>query len=558
MKEYNENELLQILKDEPIKFFEVSYRTNLKEKLESLQNIPNIDYFELAFKALNENGRVWNISNILKELVPYSKYEIQNIIKLLIELYEKKDHAAHFQITQSLALSNYEVAKELLEKFSHDFSQPFIIPHIAAILSVLHNKYNESQYKTVISFLDSDDNIINLKIAISNIRYFNFSNRELKEILELFKEKVKLSNEEIDRALLYSSCDLIEKGYEYFSEILLLYMNHSDINIKGYMAQVLFYTRESYLNKKWFKKSFLSIIDVDIEHQNIIHNIEFVLEEFLKNDDYSYIKEFLFKWLEKGNLSSISSKSTLSTFSGEFNEHKLFNRFVTESLVYENNQLHQILPHLIEKDIQLDVEIMESFSYEDYLYVCRKILGYFHEFSIMNTMIFSILSVNNLSKRVKDLVTSILVNYIGKDYSHNTLEFFKNLDDFSLNKNEKEVKDKVVNVLEKYNEQIKALPILKELTPPSQQNRLISRTNRITMGKAMKESEKDSFWSQIATKIPICCGRGWFGEFNGDLTDVSYMQSHSHSITMPVSSRTHPVHYELERFNMRVDTKGDK
>ena len=47
-----------------------------------------------------------------------------------------------------------------------------------------------------------------------------------------------------------------------------------------------------------------------------------------------------------------------------------------------------------------------------------------------------------------------------------------------------------------------------------------------------------------------------FSEFNGRFTDIIYMQSHSHSITMPNATRTLPINYELERFNLRTVKKG--
>jgi len=288
---------------------------------------------------------------------------------------------------------------------------------------------------------------------------------------------------------------------------------------------------------------------------NIIYNIGYVLKEFLKNDNYIIIKKFLFKWIEEGNLSEISSKGVLSTFNGEFQKHELFSKFVTESLVYENSNLHKVIADLVEDGIKLDIDVMQTFSIDDYLYVCRKILGYFYKFDTINTMIFSILSVDGLSDEVKGLVINILINYIGKNYSYDTLKYFKALDEIELNNNEKETKNKIIKVLEKRNKQIKALPILKELTPHSQQNRIISRT-QITMAQVMKELEKDSFLSQTTTIIPTCCGRGWFSEFEGTFTDVSYIQSHSHSIRMPTATRTHFVDYELERFNFRIVKKG--
>lgn len=452
-------------------------------------------------------------------------------------------------------MSNNQVeAKVFLERLVN-IDDDFVIPHIAAILIELHISEHESQYKTITDYLKSD-NTIQLQCAISYIHLFDFSDEELKEIFELFKEKAKLSNSEVDRALLYNSYDLIKKGYEYFSEILLLYIDNDDIEIKANLSQILMYAHKNYIDKAWFRKLFNSIIDVDIDKQHIIYNIESVLKEFLKLDDYDFIRDFLYNWIEKGNLSSISSKNILTTFKHEFNEHKLFSKFVTESLVYENSKLHKVLAGLIVSDIALDISVMKSFNFQDYLYICRKILGYFYEFNTMNAMIFSILSVDNLSKEVKQVIIDILLNYLGKNYSYDTLEYYKKLDDTKLNNNEKEAKDQVVKILEERNKQIRELPVLKELIPPSQQNRIISRTNSLAMQKAMDEPREDSFLSSLFSKIIIRYGKGSFSEINGNFSDVMYLQSFSHSVTMPNATRTHPVDHELERYNFRTVKKG--
>lgn len=559
MKQYDEKEIEEILQNNSTEIFKV-----LAYKNESMY-IPIIektcikeksDYFDLAYQALDEKlSNTWTVCNILLNLIPYSIIDIDNILKFYKLFHAKGDGTSqHFNITKVLVQNNHTLAKELFEKLLV-INDTFIIPHIAAILIELHNSSNEFQYKTIIDYLKSS-NIIRLQCAISYIHLFNFSDDELNEIFELFKEKAKLSIAEIDKALLYSSRNLIEKGYEYFSEILLFYIGNDDFEIKFNLSQILMFSAEKYIRKEWFRKLFNSIIDVDINNQNIFSNIESVLEKFLKIDDYDFIKEFLCKWIEKGSLSSTSSKNILSSFKHEFNEHKLFSKFVTESLVYENNKLHKVLADLIDSNVSLDISVLKSFNFQDYLYVCRKILGYFYEFNTMNTMIFSILSVDNLSIETKQLVTDILLNYLGKNYSYDTLEYYKQLDDIKLNNNEKEVKDKVVNVLEKRNQQIKELPILKELAPSSQQNRIISRTQSIAMNKAMKEGEKDSLLSSLFSRIIIRYGKGSFSKINENFSDVMYLQSFSHSITMPNATRTHPVDHELERYNFRTAKKG--
>lgn len=559
MKQYAEKDIEEILQNNSIELFE-ALKYNDKDMyipiIERVCKKEQCDYFYLAHKALSNNADNWSLGNILIDLIPYTIIDIDNILKFYKLFHTKGDRTSqHFNITKSLVFNNHTLAKELLKELV-TIDDTFVIPHISSILIELHNSSNEPQYKTIIDYLKSN-NIIQQQIAISYIHLFDFSNDELKEIFELFKEKIKLSNEKLDRELLYSSYDLVEKGYEYFSEILLLYLDNDDFEIKSNLSQILMYACKNHINKGWFKKLFNSIINIDINNQNIFFNIESVLNNFLKLNDYDFIKEFLYKWIEKGNLSSISSKNILSSFRREFNEHKLFSKFVTESLVYENNKLHKVLADLIASDVSLDVSVLKSFNFQDYLYVCRKILGYFYKFNTMNTMIFSILSVDNLSIETKQLVTDILLNYLGKNYSYDTLEYYKQLDDIKLNNNEKEVKDKVVNVLEKRNQQIKELPILKELTPSSQQDRIISRTQSIAMNKAMKEGEKDSFLSAFfGNKIIIRYGKGSFYEINGNFSNVMYLQSYSHSITMPNATRTHPVDHELERYNFRTAKKG--
>ena len=558
MKQYDEKDIEEILQNHSIELFDALTYHNKDMYIPIIEKNckkDKYDYFNLAHQALESNVNSWNLGNILIDFIPYSKVDIDNILKCYKKLHSKENRTSiHFQITKTLVLNNHKLAKELLEKLV-TIDDDFIIPHVSAILVELHNSNHESQHNTIINYL-KNNNSIQLQCAISYIQQFNFSDEELKKVFELFKEKVNISNKEIDRELLYSSYDLIEKGYEYFSEILLLYIDNDDFEIKFNLSQILMFSAEKYIRKEWFRKLFNSIIDVDINNQNISSNIESVLEKFLKIDDYDFIKEFLYKWIEKGNLSSTSSKNILSSFRHEFNEHKFFSKFVTESLVYENNKLHKVLADLIDSDVSLDISVLKSFNFQDYLYVCRKILGYFYEFNTINTMIFSILSVDNLSIETKQLVTNILLNYLGKNYSYDTLEYYKQLDDIKLNNNEKEVKDKVVNVLEKRNQQIKELPILKELTPSSQQNRIISRTQSIAMNKAMNEGEKDSLLSSLFSKIIIRYGKGSFSEINGNFSDVMYLQSYSHSITMPNATRTHPVDHELERYNFRTAPKG--
>jgi hypothetical protein len=226
----------------------------------------------------------------------------------------------------------------------------------------------------------------------------------------------------------------------------------------------------------------------------------------------------------------------------------------------ENEPLHKFISYVVLEPIKLDPDVMYDFTIDDFIFVCRKILGYFYQFDIMNSMIFSILSVKNISSGIKNTIIDILINHIGKNYPHDTLKYYKELDESSLNENEREATSKIVIELEKRNKQIQNLPLLKELLSSSFQNRLISRTQSIAMSKAMKEAQKNSLLAAIGSnEILINHGRGWFGEdYKGNISKVSHLKSFSHSVTMPNAIRSHPVHFEYERFQFKMIKKGEK
>lgn len=555
----NEADLIDILESNPSSIFEVRLSSNDNIFLEYQEILLkyNLDFFKLAMPSL-EDDEYYQINVTLIKLIPYSKLNIQNII----EFYRVLSLSEHgtvncFNITKTIAEINYDLSKQLLEALL-SINEEYIIPPASAILSTLHNNHQEEQYSIVIDFLNTTDDI-KMKLAISYIEQFNFSEKEFQNIFELFKNKAKLSNIEIDKMLLYNSFYLIKKGYEYFSEIILLYVDNKNLENKQHLSKILMFIGKSHNQTEWFQTSFLSLSDVDIEHKGIIQNIQFILNELLEKNNFNLIKKFLYAWIEQSDIASAISNNSLDLFIPEFNKSIYFSKFITESLSMENKKLHTFLSSIIMEQIKLDAAVIHDYSIEDYLFICRKILGYFYQFEIMNSMLFSILLVKDLSNEIKNIVIDILANHIGKNYSYDTLKYYKELDRTGLNGNEIEATNKIILVLEKRNEQIKKLPLLKELLSPSSQNRLISRTQSIAMSKTMKEAQKSSLLATLVNEVIISHGKGWFSEdYNGNISEVSNLHSFSHSVAIPNATISHPVHFEYERFQFRMVKKGEK
>ncbi|BAF72560.1 hypothetical protein [Sulfurovum sp. NBC37-1] len=550
----NENDLINILDNEQISIFKVKYsnRENQFKNYEALIKSYKIDFFELAIEALSSNQNFWQVGNILTYVIPYSELNIKSIIEFLKKSYElERDTSHHYRITKKLSEVSLETSKQLLELLLKE-NELYIIPNIPAIQVTLHNKYKISQFDTILSCLKNND-VIKIRSAIGFLHQYDFSENEYQLIFEELKKISKLQNKEIDREIIYKSSDMLEKGYEYFSELLLLYIsNNIDLDLRYDISQVLMYQDEKYSKEEWYKKIFMSLAYLEYD-TSIANNIEQILIQYLKNKEYDFIEKFIDAWINNSDIYT----HEISTFFADFSEDGYFSKFITKALNSENYKMHLLISKNLTTEIKLDKDVLESFDFIDYLYVCRKILGYFYEFNVQMSMIFSILSVEHLPKKIQNLVIEIIVNFIGENYGSNTIEYLNSLNNEVLNKIEKEVKKIVLDKLEERNKKWQELPRLKELMSSSQQNRVIQRTQSLAMSKAMKKSEKDSFILLIATKIPISYGRGWFSELEGNFTEVSYMQSYSHSMVVPTATRTHPIHYELERYNFKLAKKGE-
>ena len=285
----DETDLINVLENNPSDIFEIRLNSDDNIFLQYQETLIkyNLDFFKLAMLSIEDINH-YQITSILIKLIPYSELNIKSIIEFYKALYISENGTAnYFSITKKVAETNYDVSKQLLKALL-EISEEFTISHIAAVLSILHNKHDEEQYNTIIDFLNSS-NDIKIKIAISHIDQFDFSEKEFQNIFELLKKKVKLSNKEIDKILLYSSFHLVEKGYEYFSEIILLSIDNEHLENKQHLAQILMFLQKSHSHTEWFKTSFLSLNDVDMEHTGIIQNIQFILNGLLEINNFDMV-----------------------------------------------------------------------------------------------------------------------------------------------------------------------------------------------------------------------------------------------------------------------------
>jgi hypothetical protein len=179
--------------ENPVEIFE-SYEI-VKEKSVDLDiKKDEYDFFELAYQALENDINFWQVGEILIKLIPFSKLQEDNVLKLLKYLYEKDTKTSiHFYITQQLVKVDENLSKSLLNKLLQ-IKENFCIAHIGAILVELHNTYKINQLEIVLKYLESNDEF-KLKCIIGNIHLYKFNDNEIHIIFEKFKNLIGQSIE---------------------------------------------------------------------------------------------------------------------------------------------------------------------------------------------------------------------------------------------------------------------------------------------------------------------------------------------------------------------------
>lgn len=529
--------------------------TLLKRKLD-------IDYFELAVSAINDGQDIFSLTHTLEKIAYLSILNKTNILSLYELLYTQMQGNlagdSQYNITKMICDNNKNFAKEFLD-FLYLTDKEYVTFHISTVITSLHNTHSIKQYTNIKSFLVNTKNTIKTKSAIYAIDKISINEEESKEVYSLFENILKIENLEFNYLIIYSSNHL-KDTYPTFKNILVKSSKFQNENTRYHIAKILMFNKKKFIKEDWYKECLVSLKSTRSEELGTIQNIAFVFNHILEEtNSIELIQEFFILWLDNSDISSNFPDEKLDFFINELSREYSFllNKFITYILNSENIRLHLILHHFISSKVILDKDILNTLSHKDLLFICRKILGYLYQFEEQKSLILSILKKEDIDKDTINIINEVFINYIGDDYPYETLEYFKSITDFELDKNMRSICDTVINHLESINESRKKLKKLKELQPSTIDLREIHKANNDSMKKAMEKAQENSIFTQLATKILIKYGKGNFSYINNEYTKPTQMQSISTSMTIPTSERAHPIHKSIQRYHFKTAKKED-
>jgi hypothetical protein len=184
-------------------------------------------------------------------------------------------------------------------------------------------------------------------------------------------------------------------------------------------------------------------------------------------------------------------------------------------------------------------------------------IGFVYSEEHLLSLTMSFLKSKDAQHRTFAIVRSLLVDELGQDYPASTVDALKTAKSSTIESEWITYYASIIEAVQGRIKTLEALPRLAELGPPPSLQRQFVKARSKQMSKTAEEAQKDSIIQQLATKIPIKAGRGWFSFRDGSYTDTSYMQSFSHSVSVPRRHSLDTVGYEISRLLLRLAKRGE-
>lgn len=317
--------------------------------------------------------------------------------------------------------------------------------------------------------------------------------------------------------------------------------------------------------------SFAEILDaltsLDADREN---NFDYVLSQLIEistHDELVY--DSLTTWVIKHYDSRASDEKLGSCFAQSMMKlanKPLLNKLITRWLVSEERVLGRAFADLIGylwvHEVRQPVfakDILDTLNADDFKYLVRRLLGWtFHEEALL-ALTFSLLNTQDAQQRTFNLVYSLLVEEVGRNYPQSTLEAIQEkLKDASPE--EKQLLEKAQADLLTYTEAIKQLPVRHEFRPPIPMRirHAVALKKARKQQEAMDKANEKSILRQLCTTVSLKAGIGSFSIFQGKISDINRLGSFSCFISLPAKYVVDPLNDEIKNLGFRSAKRGDR
>lgn len=300
------------------------------------------------------------------------------------------------------------------------------------------------------------------------------------------------------------------------------------------------------------------------------NGFDFVLSQLIEvNSHDGLVCNSLTNWVVKHYDSRNSDEKLGSCFAHSIRElvgkpllHELITRWLISDERILGAAFRDLISHLWVHEVKQPIfakNILDTLTADDFKYLARRLLGWvFHEEALLS-LTFSLLNIQDAQQRTFNLVYTLLVEEVGRNYPQSTLEAIQEkLNDASPE--EKQLLKKVQTDLLAYTEAIKQLPIRHEFRPPipTRIRHAVALQKAREQREARDKANEKSALQQLFTTIPLKAGTGCFSIFQGRISDINRLGSYSCFISLPAQYVVDPLNDEIKNLGFRAARRGDQ
>lgn len=310
-----------------------------------------------------------------------------------------------------------------------------------------------------------------------------------------------------------------------------------------------------------------ALTDLDIGRTN---QFDYVLSRLIKNGIHDQlIYDCLTTWILKNYDSRALDKNLSSCFNQSLMESvnkPLLSELITRWLISDELALGAAFGDVISYlwshgfvQPAFSKDVLDTLENEDFKYLARRLLGWTFFEEPLLSLTFSLLETEDAQRRTFGWVYTLLANDVGRNYPIATQEAIREKLISTTPEVEKLLQTTQAELLA-YANTIKQLPIRSELYPPMpvRIRHAIALKKEKEHREARENASEQSIFQQICTRIPLKAGSGSFSIYDGRISEVNRLASHSFFVTLPAQSVIDPLNDEITRRGFRSAKRGDE
>lgn len=343
-----------------------------------------------------------------------------------------------------------------------------------------------------------------------------------------------------------------------------------DQDATGFVAQALSRHDEDLLQAGIFFKWLPMCAGLGDGFKQVIDELDFSLSRLLRPESM-YIEpviDFLESWIHAHHGSTASKRE----FSTQFNDctrallsqPPLLSRVFTRWMLADSQATAKAAAGIVEAArngeklaIGFDHSLLDSATQADLLYLAKRMLGFLLEAEQMLSLALSMLELRDAKERVFPLMRWILYEQLGYDHPGTTRNALLKRADQETDPDVTELLCSIAARLEADMAGLETLPRLRELEVPLALRRDFAKARAKVMERSIREAQRQSVITQLATRIYIKGGETSFQHQGTSWTEPMHFASHSVSFEMPRREVLDPVGNAYRLFQLRT-TRRDR